>query len=81
MIFKENISSYNDSFIVPKKGIFELIKKFCIESNIIKILYNMKIVKIDIDKKIIFFNDNTKIEYDILVNTSPHVFLNLINKR
>ena len=42
----------------------------------------MKIVKIDIDKKIIFFNDNTKIEYDILVNTSPlPVFLNLINKR
>lgn len=83
MIFKENISSYNDSFIVPKKGIFELIKKFLYRVKYKhKILYNMKIVKIDIDKKIIFFNDNTKIEYDILVNTSPlPVFLNLINKR
>ena len=52
MIFKENISSYNDSFIVPKKGIFELIKKFLYRVKYKhKILYNMKIVKIDIDKK------------------------------
>ena len=83
IIFKKSITSYNDSFIVPKKGIFELIKKFLYRvKNKHKILYNAKIRKIDVNKKMIYFQNKSKIKYDVLVNTSPlPVFLKLINKK
>lgn len=83
IIFKKSITSYNDSFIVPKKGIFELIKKFLYRiRNKHKIIYNIKINTIDTNKKILYLQNKTKIKYDILVNTSPLPnFLRLINKK
>ena len=75
-------SSYNNSFLYPKKGAETFIKILYDNLDKEKILLNTKIIDIDQDKKIATTDKNEKIEYEYLINSSPlNNFLELFNDK
>ncbi|MGC9069218.1 MAG: protoporphyrinogen/coproporphyrinogen oxidase [Thermoprotei archaeon] len=59
---------YNVTFIYPKEGLNSFIQKMASYCNI---HYNKKVVRIDLEQKIVYFEDNSNIEYDYLISTLP----------
>lgn len=75
-------SSYNNTFLYPKRGAATFINILYNDLNKDKILLNTKIVSIDKDKKIARTDKGEIIEYEILLNTSPlNKFLGLFNDK
>ena len=73
-------NSYNNDFLYPKKGAETFINILYDELDKNRILLNTAIVSIDKDKKIATTSNGEKIEYEILLNTSPlNKFLELFN--
>ena len=71
---------YNNDFLYPKKGAETFINILYDELDKNRILLNTAIVSIDKDKKIATTNNGEKIEYEVLLNTSPlNKFLELFN--
>ena len=74
--------SYNNTFLYPKNGAETFIN--VLKSNLDKssILLNTKIVRIDKKNRIAYTNDNKKIHYEFLINSSPlNDFLPLFNDK
>jgi protoporphyrinogen oxidase len=59
---------YNATFVYPEKGLDVLIRNMTTKC---KINYNKKVVKIDIDKKEILFEDGSGIKYKKIISTLP----------
>lgn len=76
---KQEIKSYNSSFLYPKNGAGSFIKILYDNLDKNKVLLNTKIKEIDIDKKTAILSSGEKIEYQNLINTIPlNKFLELI---
>ena len=80
---KENSnSSYNNTFLYPKKGAVVFLEKLYDSIDKNKVMLNTEIVKIDIENKIAILKDGTEIKYEYLVNTSPfNYFINLMEDK
>ena len=61
-------AGYNSTFIYPKEGLNILAKKMAEKC---RISYNKIIKKIDIDSKVIYFEDDSEIFYNNLISTIP----------
>lgn len=73
----ENSKSYNDFFLYPKSGAFELIKKIQVPDQ--NIVYNCNIIGIDLKTKKVH-TDEGEIEYEYLISTIPfHSLLEYLN--
>ncbi len=59
---------YNVSFVYPKKGLDDLIRKMAKKC---KVNYEKEVVKIDINKKEVFFKDGSGTKYEKIVSTLP----------
>lgn len=78
MRVKKNIS-YNDNFLYPKEGANQFIDKIALEIERQNILLNQNIKSIDINKKIIY-TENEIIKYEVLINTIPLInFIKITN--
>lgn len=64
-------SSYNNSFLYPKKGAKVFIDRLVNNIKKEKLLLNEEVINIDIDRKVVYTSKNREIEYEILINTSP----------
>lgn len=60
--------SYNDCFAYPKKGLSHLLKQMAKQC---RILYNKKVIKIDLKEKLVFFEDGEKVNYQKIISTLP----------
>jgi protoporphyrinogen oxidase len=78
--FKEtNNTSYNETFIYPKNGAYQFIESLLKRIDLKKIMFDMNITSIDIEKKEAHFSDGTTIIYEKLVSTVPlNILLNLL---
>lgn len=73
--------SYNDYFEYPKKGAVVFVNALLKDIDKNKILLNSEVTKIDLDKKLVFYN-NDCIQYENLINTiSLKKFINLIDNK
>lgn len=73
-------SSYNDTFLYPKKGAQVIIDILLEGIDKDKLLLNTTVDKIDIDKKIAYLDNGEQIEFERLINTIPYNrFLKLLN--
>lgn len=61
-------TTYNQTFAYPSRGLADLIKKMAQRC---QIHYGKKAVKIDLEKKEVFFQDKTKVKYQKLISTLP----------
>lgn len=59
---------YNVSFVYPKNGLNAITSKLQEKCNI---EFNKKVITIDIEKKVLHFEDGSKHQYDTLVTTLP----------
>jgi len=59
---------YNQTFVYPRNGLSDLIEKM---ANKCRVIYNKKVVAIDLKKKEISFKDGTKLEYQRIISTLP----------
>lgn len=73
-------SSYNQTFMYPKKGAGKIIEILCSNIDKNKVLLNTKVTSIDKDKKEVTLSNGEKITYSNLINTIPfNKFLRLFN--
>ena len=71
-------TSYNNTFMYPKKGAQVIIDILMKKINREKILLNTTVKKIDLSKKEVLLDNEEIISFDNLINTSPfNVFLKL----
>ncbi len=76
---KQEVNSYNSSFLYPKNGAFSFIKVLYDNLDKEKILLNSTIVEINTKKKYAVLSTGEKIEYEYLINTMPlNKFLELL---
>lgn len=76
---KQEVNSYNSSFLYPKNGAFSFIKVLYDNLDKEKILLNSTIVEINTKKKYAVLSSGEKIEYEYLINTMPlNKFLELL---
>lgn len=76
---KQEVNSYNSSFLYPKNGAFSFIKVLYDNLDKEKILLNSTIVEINTKKKYVVLSTGEKIEYEYLINTMPlNKFLELL---
>lgn len=61
-------SGYNSSFIYPKNGLDDLVRKMAGRCSVI---YNKKAIKIETAKKEILFEDGSRSKYGTLISTLP----------
>ena len=74
-------NSYNKEFYYPKLGSIMFINYLLEKLHDDKILYNNKVIKIDIDNKIAYTSDSA-IKYEVLINTSPlNYFINMVYRK
>lgn len=59
---------YNTTFVYPQKGLDHLMKQ--IEQGC-KVHYYKRAVRVDVKRKTVYFQDNTKISYSRLISTIP----------
>jgi len=59
---------YNATFVYPKMGLDSLIRKMASEC---KVNYNKKVIKIDINKREILFEDGSGVKYESIISTLP----------
>jgi len=79
---ESNNSSYNNTFLYPKKGAERFIQKLYekLDKDKIKLLTTIK--EVDVDNHIAYTDKNQKIKYKYLINTSPmNKFLNVLNRK
>ena len=69
-------SSYNNTFLYPKRGAVAFLEKLYESLDKEKVLLNTEIKSIDINNKSVSLSNGDTIEYDYIVNTSP--FNNLL---
>jgi protoporphyrinogen oxidase len=75
------LNSYNDSFIYPVKGSFEFVKSILTRILPDKIKTNTEVVKIDLESKIVYTQNETY-HFKNLINTLPfNTFLKLSNQQ
>lgn len=75
------LNSYNDSFIYPIKGSFEFVKSILTRILPDKIKTNTEVVKIDLENKIVYTQNETYY-FKNLINTLPfNTFLKLTNQQ
>lgn len=65
---KTSSAGYNVTFIYPENGMDEFIRNLASQVNII---FNAKVIKIDIVKKEIFFDNKSSIGYEKIISTLP----------
>mgnify|MGYP004459113431 FL=1 len=76
---KQEVNSYNSSFLYPKNGAFSFIKVLYDNLDKEKILLNSTIIEINTKKKYAVLSTGEKIEYEYLINTMPlNKFLELL---
>ncbi len=68
---KQEVNSYNSSFLYPKNGAFSFIKVLYDNLDKEKILLNSTIEEINTKKKYAVLSTGEKIEYEYLINTMP----------
>ncbi len=66
-----NNSSYNATFVYPKKGAFEYVKSVVSTIDQGKILLNSKVVAIDMAAKKVKIKNGSEFSYDRLISTLP----------
>jgi len=75
------LTSYNDSFIYPVKGSFEFVKSILTRILPDKIKTNTEVIKIDLENKIVY-TENETYHFKNLINTLPfNIFLKLSNQQ
>jgi len=75
------LTSYNDSFIYPVKGSFEFVKSILTRILPDKIKTNTEVIKIDLENKILY-TENETYHFKNLINTLPfNIFLKLSNQQ
>ena len=73
--------SYNSTFLYPKKGAQTYINKIYSNLDSKRVMLNTAVTKIDLKNKEVYTNNNKKIKYKYLINTSPLTdFLGFINE-
>ena len=76
---KQEVNSYNSSFLYPKNGAFSFIKVLYDNLDKEKILLNSTIIEINTKKKYAVLSTGETIEYEYLINTMPlNKFLELL---
>lgn len=68
---KNNVVSYNNSFLYPKNGAGSFIKILYDALDKKKVLLNTSLVKLDTKKHIAYLSNNEEVEYEYLINTMP----------
>ncbi len=68
---KNNTKSYNDFFVYPEGGAIEYINSLYANVDDSKVVFNEKIVSIDLENKLAKTNKGTEIKYDNLISTMP----------
>ena len=79
---ESNISSYNNTFLYPKKGAQVIIDILLKNINNEKIILNTKVISIDKNNKEALLSNGEKIKYENLINTIPfNQFLKLFSNQ
>ena len=79
---ESNISSYNNTFLYPKKGAQVIIDVLLKNINNEKIILNTKVISIDKNNKEALLSNGEKIKYENLINTIPfNQFLKLFSNQ
>lgn len=77
---KNEVNSYNNTFMYPKKGAQVIIDVLMKDIDKSKILLNSKIESVNLDEKKVKLADGTEIYYEYLINSMPFdKFLKLTN--
>lgn len=77
---KNEVNSYNNTFMYPKKGAQVIIDVLMKDIDKSKILLNSKIESVNLDEKKVKLAEGTEIYYEYLINSMPFdKFLNLTN--
>lgn len=72
-----NNSSYNGTFVYPKKGAIEYVNNICNKLDSTKLRTNVAVVSIDLKKKEVVLDSGEVLVYDRLISTVP--FPKLLN--
>ena len=73
-------TSYNNTFMYPKKGAQVIVNKLCEKVDMNKVMLNTSVTSIDLNKKEVTLFTKEVISYDNLINTIPfNKFLSLLN--
>ena len=73
-------TSYNNTFMYPKKGAQVIVNKLCEKVDMNKVMLNTSVTSIDLNKKEATLSNGETVSYNNLVNTIPfNKFLNLLN--
>lgn len=73
-------TSYNNTFMYPKKGAQVIVNKLCEKVDMNKVMLNISVTSIDLNKKEVTLSTKEVISYDNLINTIPfNKFLSLLN--
>ncbi len=73
-------TSYNNTFMYPKKGAQVIVNKLCEKVDMNKVMLNTSVTSIDLNKKEVTLSTKEVISYDNLINTIPfNKFLSLLN--
>lgn len=73
-------TSYNNTFMYPKKGAQVIVNKLCEKVDMNKVMLNTSVTSIDLNKKEVTLSTGEIISYNNLINTIPfNKFLSLLN--
>lgn len=73
-------TSYNNTFMYPKKGAQVIVNKLCEKVDMNKVVLNTSVTSIDLNKKEVTLSTKEVISYNNLINTIPfNKFLSLLN--
>lgn len=73
-------TSYNNTFMYPKKGAQVIVNKLCEKVDMNKVMLNTSVTSIDLNKKEVMLSTGEIISYNNLINTIPfNKFLSLLN--
>lgn len=73
-------TSYNNTFMYPKKGAQVIVNKLCEKVDMNKVMLNTSVTSIDLNKKEVTLSTKDVITYNNLINTIPfNKFLSLLN--
>ncbi len=73
-------TSYNNTFMYPKKGAQVIVNKLCEKVDMNKVMLNTSVTSIDLNKKEVTLSTKEVISYNNLINTIPfNKFLSLLN--
>lgn len=76
-----NNTSYNNTFLYPKKGAERFIQKLYEKLDTSKVQLETRIKEIDVENKIAYTDNNQKIRYEYLINTAPmNKLMELLNR-